>query len=87
MISVSCLHLINLPGCTAEDYSLHISQTVDSITDVYCKFYSVDFDGTRKIIIEHIKNTITDRATVNHATISLLRAGGQKVAKKMYSYI
>ena len=68
------LALDQLPGGTAEDYSLHISQTVDSITDVYCKFYSVDFDETRKIIIDHIRNTMTDRATVNHATISRLES-------------
>ena len=61
-----------LPGGTAEDYFLHISQTIDSLTDTYCLYYSTDFAATRDKIIHNISNTITDRAAVNHATITQL---------------
>ena len=28
-----------LPGGTAEDYELHINESIDGVTNVYCKVY------------------------------------------------
>lgn len=57
---------------TAEDYEVHITETMDSMVDVYCKFYSNNFEETRQQMISNISNTMTDRASVNHATIVCL---------------
>lgn len=62
-----------LPGGTAEDYSNHVNQAINTVTDTYCKLYNhVDFNETRNKIICNISNSMTDRAAVNHATIRQL---------------
>jgi hypothetical protein len=58
-----------LPGGTAEDYEMHIVESIDRVAEVYCAFYTTDFDSNRSKIISHIRNTMTDRAAINHATI------------------
>ena len=66
------IDLDQLPGGTAEDYEMHIVESIDRVAEVYCAFYTTDFDSNRSKIISHIRNTMTDRAAVNHATIVCL---------------
>ena len=54
------LAIHQLPGGTAEDYELHINETIDSITDVYCRYYCLDFEEIRTKILRRITNTMTD---------------------------
>ena len=61
-----------LPGGTAEDYELNITNTIDHIADVYCTVHKYDYNDCKCKVISYIKNTMTDRAAVNHATISRL---------------
>lgn len=72
------LAIDQLAGGTAEDYENHITESIDCLTEVYCKFYSTNFEDNRKKIIGHISNTMTDRATVNHATIQRLELNWRK---------
>ena len=73
------------PGGTAEDYELHITNTIDRIADVYCaELHKYDYRCTmiasancKCKVISNIKNTTTDRAAVNHATISGLEQASQ----------
>ena len=58
-----------LPGGTAADYEYHINESIDNIANVYCKFHGLDFCTVKESIRQSIKNTMTDRAAVNHATI------------------
>ncbi|XP_023819113.1 uncharacterized protein LOC105357363 isoform X2 [Oryzias latipes] len=61
-----------LPGGTAEDYQLHIQESLSRVADVYTKIYDCNFENIRKTMIANIKNTLTDRVAVNHATICQL---------------
>ena len=51
---------------------LHNNDSVDCVTDVYCKFYSTNFEDVRRQILVNISITMTDRASVNHATVHRL---------------
>ena len=62
-----------LPGATAEDYCLHISDSVDNLARVYLHFHDdTDYQTIRKQIIANISNTRTDCVATNHAAIQLL---------------
>uniref|UniRef100_A0A8C7YFM4 Uncharacterized protein n=1 Tax=Oryzias sinensis TaxID=183150 RepID=A0A8C7YFM4_9TELE len=61
-----------MPGGTAEDYQLHIQESLSRVAGVYTKIYDCNFESIRKTMIANIKNTLTDRSAVNHATISQL---------------
>ena len=78
----SC-HLVSiqqLAGGTAEDYCNHICDAISSIAKMYSS------DSTKNIthekcmseITSKIKGCLTDRAPVNHATISLLEKAWSK---------
>ena len=58
-----------LPGGLAEDYEVHITDSVKRVAEVYCAFHGVEFETCRCKMVDSIKNTSTDRANVNHATI------------------
>ena len=47
------LAIDQLPGGTPEDYESHITETVDHLSEMYCKEYNTDFDTTRDKIISH----------------------------------
>ena len=38
------IDLDQLPGGTAEDYEMHIVESIDRVAEVYCAFYTTDFD-------------------------------------------
>ena len=61
--------LVELPCGTAEDYVLHIVDSVDRLADVYSTFHNVDYQESRKKLISNITNTLTDCMAVNHAAI------------------
>ena len=61
-----------LPGATAEDYCLHISNSFDNLAKVYSLFHEAKYQTVRKQIIANISNTLTDRVATNHAAIQLL---------------
>ena len=69
--SVNVVDIQKLPGCTADDYCGDIRTCLNCLARVYCHF-----NGGNVIAIEHlidiIKNTITDRAKVNGATVRKL---------------
>ena len=65
------------PGGTAEDYEMHITNTIDRNADVYCAVHKYDFNDCKCKVISNIMNTMTDRAAVNHATISRLEQASQ----------
>ena len=65
------------PGGTVEDYERHITNTIDRIADVYCAVHKYDYNDCKCKVISNIKNTMTDRAAVNHATISRLEQASQ----------
>ena len=69
----SMCHVIaidELPGGTAEDYQLHICESIDKLADVYATFHDADYQECRRKIISNIANTMTDRVVVNHAAIT-----------------
>lgn len=77
-----------LAGGTAEDYEVHINQSVDNLVEVHCAFHkadkikdnTVDFPKIRSEIIASVSNSMTDRAAVNHATIERLEnSWGKKI--------
>ena len=61
-----------LPGATAEDYCLHISNSFDNLARVYSHFHEAEYQTVRKQIIANISNTLTDHVATNHAAIQLL---------------
>ena len=81
------LAIDQLPGGTAEDYELHINETIDSLTDVYCRYYCLDFEEIRTKILRKISNTMTDRAKVNHATIQRLELSWRKSLNELNCHL
>ncbi|XP_064605780.1 uncharacterized protein LOC135470675 [Liolophura sinensis] len=59
-----------LDGGTAEDYALHVVDSIDRLADVYSDFHKADYQETRQKLIGNITNTLTDRVVVNHAAIT-----------------
>lgn len=60
-----------LPGGSAEDYSTHIKESIDSIASTYT-YFNEDCKDSREKIIANIANTLTDRCAANHAAIQLV---------------
>ena len=68
-------HLVSveqLPGGTAVDYKQHICSTLSSLINIYCSVTKQELHGCLQNVISRIKCSLTDRAPVNHATITLL---------------
>ena len=81
------LAIDQLPGGTVEDYELHVNETIDNITNVPSKFSGTKFEDTRQTIINHISNTMTDRAAVNHATIQRLERNWNKKLNELNCHL
>ncbi|XP_065641786.1 uncharacterized protein LOC124810435 isoform X1 [Hydra vulgaris] len=62
--------LDQLPGGTAVDYESHICGAVDHLAFIYSDFHLLPFNECRSSIISNISNTMSDRVSVNHLTIS-----------------
>lgn len=77
------LDIDQLAGGTAEDYALHIEDSIDRINDVYCQFYTTDCTENHPKILSNISNTMSDRAAVNHATIRQLELSWQNTLNEL----
>ena len=58
-----------LPGGMATDYSNHICDTVDHLSEAYAYFNDKDVQETKKKIIGNIANSMSDRCAANHAAL------------------
>ena len=70
--SKTCCSIVSveeLPGGTADDYSEHVCSSVDHLAKTYASFHQDDYQFCRSTMITNISNTMTDRASVNHATV------------------
>ena len=70
--SVHVIDIDQLPGGTAVDYCDHITTCINRLARVYCHYNGGDVQIIEHDIVSRISNTITDRATVNQATIKML---------------
>ena len=78
---------VPLPGGTAEDYELHINDSIDCVTDEYCKFYSTNFEDIHRQIVANISKTMTDRASMNHATVHPLEQNWRKPLNELNCHL
>ncbi|XP_065643398.1 uncharacterized protein LOC136075085 [Hydra vulgaris] len=58
------------PGGTAVDYANHICNEVDHTALVYSELHLKPYDESRRLVISNISNTMSDRVSVNHLTIT-----------------
>ena len=79
--------LDQLPGGTAEDYEAHIHEAVDHLATVYSEYHGISYASTRKQLIANITNTMTDRAAVNHKTVTLLEAHWKKTLNELNCHL
>ena len=79
--------LDELPGGTSEDYENHITESIDFIAKIYSSFEEIDFQNCRNLLINGIANTMTDRATVNHATIRRLELAWNKSLNELNCHL
>eukprot|EP00112_Aurelia_sp_Birch-Aquarium-sp1_P010535 Seg2246.2 transcript_id=Seg2246.2/GoldUCD/mRNA.D3Y31 product="hypothetical protein" protein_id=Seg2246.2/GoldUCD/D3Y31 len=62
-----------LPGGTAEDYALHVTNSVNELAEVYNAFHpEISYQDSRKEMISNINNTMTDRVAANHAAVRVI---------------
>ena len=76
-----------ITGGTAFDYSEHVFSTINYIAELYSNFYKLSYDEVRDTMIDHIKSTMTDRATVNQATITLINRAWKKQLNLLYCHL
>ena len=76
-----------LPGATAEDYCLHISNSFDNLARVYSHFHKAEYQIVRKQIIANISNTLTDRVATHHAAIQLLDTSWNKSLNELNCHL
>ncbi|XP_065670404.1 uncharacterized protein LOC136088986 [Hydra vulgaris] len=73
-----------LAGGTAYDYMSHITKSVDNLAKLYSDFYQEQYTDVRSTIIS---NTMSDRVTVDHATITKLNAFWQKSLNELNCHL
>ena len=94
-VHVNCIHITTksdcfvneLPGATAEDYCLHISNSFDNLARVYSHFHEAEYQTVRKQIIANISNTLTDRVATKHAAIQLLDISWNKSLNELNCHL
>ena len=66
--SPKCLELqVNsLSGGTTEDYATHITESLHDISDSYALYTNEETVEVRKSVISTLKNTVSDRVSVNN---------------------
>lgn len=72
-----------LPGGSAEDYQIHICDSISNLANVYCHFFEADFESILQKMIGNISNTLTDRCAANHAAIRLVCASWNKALNEL----
>jgi hypothetical protein len=50
----------------------HIVNSINDLSKLYSSFHNINYIDCRELIINNIANTMSDRAVVNHTTISKL---------------
>ncbi|XP_065660553.1 uncharacterized protein LOC136084481 [Hydra vulgaris] len=85
----SCLVVAidQLAGGTAYDYMSHITKSVDNLAKLYSDFYQEQYTDVRSTIISNITNTMSDRVTVNHATVTKLNTFWQKSLNELNCHL
>ena len=46
----------------------HIHETINDITKTYCLFHNTGEPAIKSTIVEHLKNTLTDRVAINQCS-------------------
>lgn len=72
-----------LPGGSAEDYQIHICDSISNLANVYCHFFEADYENILQKMIGNISNTLTDRCAANHAAICLVCASWNKALNEL----
>lgn len=72
-----------LPGGTAEDYQIHICDSISNLANVYCNFFEADYEIILQKMMGNISNTLTDRCAANHAAIRLVCASWNKALNEL----
>ena len=67
-----------LPGGTAQDYSAHISDSIENLASVHACFHDPDQKESKKLIISNIVNTLTDWCAANHSALGLVNQAWNK---------
>ena len=75
-----------VPGGTAEDYSIHIIDSIDNLANVHAYFTGEEQD-TKQKMTENISNTLTDRCAVNHAAIQLVEQVWDKALNELNCHL
>lgn len=76
-----------LAGGTSDDYETHITRSVDHLARVYSDFHQQQYNDVRSTIIGNIANTMSDRAAVNHATVTKVNALWQKSLNELNCHL
>lgn len=67
------LGVAQLPGGTASDYTSHIQQCVQDISDTLAEYQDKDRTKVHEKMQQHITSSISDRVAVNHAVVKELQ--------------
>ena len=76
-----------VPGGTAEDYSIHIIDSIDNLANVHAYFTGEEQQDTKQKMTENISNTLTDRGAVNHAAIQLVEQVWDKALNELNCHL
>ena len=76
-----------LAGGTADDYYEQITTAVDNLADTYADFHEDHFPDCRSQMIRNITNTMTDRATVNQATVRKVNESWNKSLNQLNCHL
>ena len=66
------LQISTMPGGTTDDYYEHITTTVCDVVTTFAGYKREDIHNLETGVFHHIKNTISDRAAVNHCVVQNL---------------
>lgn len=76
-----------LPGGTADDYSNHITSSVDYLAETYSDYHKEEYQFCRSTIISNITNTMNDRVAANHATINKVNESWGKTLNELNCHL
>lgn len=62
-----------LAGGATPDYTQHIKECIEDVTDSFAKGFKQDKLQLQQMIIGHLKNTLTDLVAVNHCVVEQLK--------------
>lgn len=60
------LQINTLAGGTTQDYTEHIKEALHDVSDVYAGYHNKSSVDARSTVVSKLKNTISDRVSVNH---------------------